>query len=370
MSTDRVASIADHLAESPVYVEPGALPAEHVQSITEMVEDSPVPIYVVYLPLRYDDEFNGSAGQLLTLVHDQLGADGVYVSIDSLDVLTARTHGVSSQYDAARVAHQEDTHVGKIERFVELVATGTGEQAYRELRDSRSSSSSESFTEGVAAAAGGVVVFAVVGAIIWAFAYRAKIRRDSRRVARAYSVPAHVLDAVRGARSEAVTEQARSTILALGEELERTDVPPGGSALTEYRAALDAYDAAGRTLDRQQNLADIVGALVLAETGEAHLRRTAGRDALRRRPRPRPCFFNPLHGAAQRDVRLPGSAAGSVGACGVCAEQVDSDVQPDTLQVTVGGQDVPYYESGLEPWASTGYGALRANLVERVLTGQ
>jgi hypothetical protein len=39
------------------------------------------------------------------------------------------------------------------------------------------------------------------------------------------------------------------------------------------------------------------------------------------------------------------------------------------LQVTVDGHDVPYYESGLEPWASTGYGALRSNLVERVLTG-
>jgi glycogen phosphorylase len=32
------------------------------------------------------------------------------------------------------------------------------------------------------------------------------------------------------------------------------------------------------------------------------------------------------------------------------------------------GRDVPYYESGLEPWASTGYGALRSNLVERVIT--
>jgi hypothetical protein len=228
MTTDRVTTIAEHLAESPVYVEPGSLPLDQVETITDLVADSPVPIYVVYVQLHYNDEFSGSAGQLLTLVHHEFGADGVYVSIDSLDSLTTRSHGVPGQYDATRVAQQEDTHADKIERFVELVSTGTGEQAYQEMRDS-SSSSSPDFGEGVATAAVGLVTFALIGAIVWAFAYRAQVRRDSRRVAKAFSVPSHVLDAVRGARSETVAEQARTTILALGETLEGTSVPAGGS---------------------------------------------------------------------------------------------------------------------------------------------
>ncbi|NED99727.1 hypothetical protein [Phytoactinopolyspora halotolerans] len=380
MSSERVTTIVDELGDSPVYVDQGLLPDGQVEDLTAMVEESPVPIYVVYTQLDVDDEFNGRPGQLLALVWDQLGDDGVYVSVNPGGMLTVREHGVANQSDAVWAAEDPDDDPGAtLERFVELVATGTGEEAYEQLRSddgSSTSSSSDDAAEMLAAVIMIGLFVALVAALV--FTYRARTRRDQNQVARAFSVPPHVLDAVREARSEALEEQARAAVLELGEALDRTDVPAGGgsgsgtSAVTEYRAALDAYDAAGRTLDRSGgSIADLVGALVLAETGTAHLRRATGRESLRRRPLPRPCFFNPLHGAATRDVTLPGHSTSHVrvGACAVCARHVDDDVEPDTLMVTVGARDVPYYESGAEPWSSTGYGALRADLVERVLAG-
>ncbi|AYY14413.1 hypothetical protein EF847_18665 [Actinobacteria bacterium YIM 96077] len=378
MSTDRAATIADELAESPVHVEPGALPEERVETLTELVDGSPVPIYVVYVSMDYEDEFGGDAGQLLALVHEKLGEPGVYASVDWNDYLTVREYDVASQSGARSVAQEESGAGAKLERFVELVATGTGDEVHQEMREERTETESSSDTEALLGLSVATVGFILVAAAILALAHRARIRRGSQRVATAFSVPAHVREAVRGARMDAVDEQARTAILELGQRLDSVDVPASGRPLAEYRSALDAYDAARRTQEGSAGFADTVGALVLAEMGEAHLRRAVGNESLRRQPLPTPCFFNPLHGAAAKNVALPGERSGSgdvastgtlVAACTICAEQVGDGVEPDILQVAVDGQDVPYYESGFEPWASTGYGALRSNLVERVLAG-
>lgn len=126
----------------------------------------------------------------------------------------------------------------------------------------------------------------------------------------------------------------------------------------------------GRTLDADDDLhvTDAVGALVLAESGQAHLERALGSARDRRRDPARPCFFNPLHGAAKHAVKLPGDADTRVPACAACAKSVRAGRQPQALMVRTSGTTAPYYETDPQPWAATGYGSIDPDWVDKVLT--
>lgn len=106
-------------------------------------------------------------------------------------------------------------------------------------------------------------------------------------------------------------------------------------------------------------------ALSLAEAA------TAGRRAPKRRAH---CFFNPLHGTATRPTpwRAVGTRRGvTVPLCSACAAAVRDRRTPQALTVEHEGRRVPYYEVPAEEsvWSATGYGALRGDLVQRILRG-
>jgi hypothetical protein len=81
------------------------------------------------------------------------------------------------------------------------------------------------------------------------------------------------------------------------------------------------------------------------------------------------CFFNPLHGAATTQATWS-TPAGTrdVPSCGSCRALVRKKKEPDFLDLPVGDTVVHYVDadSSAEPWASTGYGSLDPNLLERV----
>lgn len=368
-----IEAIADALAESPVYVDPtlaNDVPADVADSLVTAIEDNDLPVYVVAYPLDYTDAYNGRPSQLLALVQEQTGLDGVYVHTDADNRLETYSVGTPDEWEAAAVAQDEQSPAADLEKFLELVISGEGPALLDEQMYGSESESGGESGGGAGVVIGVVVAVIVLALIVAGVIVNSRAKRPNKAVRRAYDVPDAVVEAVRKSQESTVAGQARERVLALGEALDRTKVPANADGVTEYRAALDAYDAAGRTLDASDDphLADAVGALVLTETGQAHLERATGPARDRRREMGRPCFFNPLHGAASTRATLPGGTATRVPSCDACARATKGGKQPQALMVTVDGKSMPYYESDLQPWADTGYGSIETDLVERVLT--
>jgi hypothetical protein len=183
----------------------------------------------------------------------------------------------------------------------------------------------------------------------------------------------HAMDTLRRAQEDGVRERARRQILEFGELLGHSASQPTHEAAMLVQRALDAYDAAERTLDRSRDITDLAGALVLVREGRDAL--GAARAAARGKKPPATvplCFFNPLHGISARTVvwQPPGEWGGiKVRSCDECAKRVRRRQQPDALCCQVHGHDIPYYRVH-NVWAATGYGQLCDDLIERVLAGQ
>ncbi|WP_026876868.1 hypothetical protein [Jiangella gansuensis] len=152
-----------------------------------------------------------------------------------------------------------------------------------------------------------------------------------------------------------VRRQATELLNRLADELSRTNPAEVDADLYE-RAGL-ARSEAERVLDSER-LTDVVGALVLARTGLDDLRVAAGRSQIRYQP----CFFNPMHDQATRQVAYTlGAGTVSVPVCRHCQadirrgghhlDAVPSDTSPGE----------PYF-LGDDEWAVTGYGALVEDL--------
>ena len=73
--------------------------------------------------------------------------------------------------------------------------------------------------------------------------------------------------------------------------------------------------------------------------------RLDGKEPPERRP---PCFFDPRHGPSVRDVEWSpdGGATREVPACAACALRVEAGAEPDSRQVLVRGQSMPYWAAG------------------------
>jgi hypothetical protein len=88
--------------------------------------------------------------------------------------------------------------------------------------------------------------------------------------------------------------------------------------------------------------------------------RVAGEPLPTRRP---PCFFDPRHGLSVEDVEWtpPGGTPRRVPACALDAERVRAGADPDTRQVMVGAQRMPYWQGG--PAYAAGYFGGGANML-------
>lgn len=184
---------------------------------------------------------------------------------------------------------------------------------------------------------------------------------------------------------EAARSMAAEDVTRLGEDVAALDVDVTGRVLDDatrqdYRRALDAYDAAKRSLDhvtRPDDVRHVTHALEDGRYGIACVQaRLRGEPVPARRP---PCFFNPQHGPSSEDVEWapPGGIPRPVPACPADAERVQLGAEPDTRKVLVGAERRPYWEGGgaYAPWAQ-GYfspyaasGLLPGFLMGAVLTG-
>ena len=176
----------------------------------------------------------------------------------------------------------------------------------------------------------------------------------------------------RRAELEPVQKLAFEDVTALGTDLQDLDVELAGveldaGARADYQRALDAYEAAKTASDRLDRPDDVRHVTEIIEDGRYAIAcvraRVAGDPLPTRRP---PCFFDPRHGLSVADVEWtpPGGATRDVPACALDAERVHAGAEPDTRQVMVGAQRMPYYEGGraYAPYAA-GYFGGGANML-------
>jgi hypothetical protein len=171
------------------------------------------------------------------------------------------------------------------------------------------------------------------------------------------------LDAFRHVRRAADEDVTR-----FGEELATLHLATLGTPLDEemrgdYQRALDAYEQAKAALHRAGTAADVTGVTrTLADGRFAHacvLASQAGSPRPERRP---PCFFDPAHGPATRDVEWapPGGVPRDVPVCFRDAERLASGEQPDVRLVRLGDRRVAWFASGpvYAAWAGGWYADL------------
>jgi hypothetical protein len=173
------------------------------------------------------------------------------------------------------------------------------------------------------------------------------------------------LDAFRHVRRAADEDVTR-----FGEELAELHLETLGSALddamrTDYQRALDAYEDAKAGLASATRATDVTGVTrTLADGRFAQacvLAALSGGERPQRRP---PCFFDPAHGPASRDVEWapPGGVPREVPVCFRDAERLAAGTQPETRLVRLGDRRVAWFASG--PLYAAWAGGWYADLVE------
>lgn len=376
--------IADALRVSPVYVDPayaGAVSAQRQQELVARIGRTGLPIKVALIPLVKGDAFGGDPQILADIIHERLGhGDLVLITMSAFtDSLSGHewpsdTHQARDAVSAVEfMDSMKDAGLAdRVDKAVDLIAEGDGSAVYdRETADLGGGASSDG-DKPASSDGGGVWLPVTIGLVALVLCAGGALylvrRRRGRPYGSPFAFPQAVFAAARAADEGELRRRAEAEVLALGEAVEAADV----AAVPGLGQALDAYAAAGKVLDGARGLPDLAGVLALV---------TAGRDALAGRPDVLPlCFFDPLHGRAERrvDWRPMGRRDRlDVAACGACLQAVRAKRAPEVLtDIRADGVRVPYFElpPGDSVWAATGYGSLEPagspdGMAERVTRG-
>ncbi|WP_146605170.1 hypothetical protein [Jiangella anatolica] len=364
------AAIAADLADDGVHVDPALadqFTADQLSGLAAMVDGADPAVHVLVVPLTYDSDV--SANQLVAQVHRAAPADGVYFvarysGVDAWRVEATSYNAVTNNEDALATYVAGDRYPSdlalQVTETVEIFTGGTAEQEYAELYpDSETATSTGSDDSQVlgmdppVAIGLGVVLVAVVG---WWLLRRRRPRGDVALKRRA-------LRRISSAQTQEWRRRAETETAALGDRIRALEIEHGDDSAT-WAAALDHYQAATAILDRSDAAADAIGALVLARRGDDALSHAA--DGRTWTPSAA-CFFNPLHGPATTKAKWK-TAAGrrDVPCCAACARDLGKRREPEILDLPTGDTVVHYMDAGVEPWASTGFGALAPDLLDRL----
>jgi hypothetical protein len=353
--SSRAAYIAAQLQRDPVFVSPSlsrvAAPAA-VEALRKRVAAMPYPTYVAFVPLFTEEPDARTLRQILPILRDRLGRDGLYIVADGSGYgLDAEAFGVRTRGDIGRVSIVANDgaprSAGPLARLdIALRHLATGYVPAFSVDDERASRDRLPWIVlGIATALGFLVPVGLVLAGPQASARRRALRDARNRAADHAAAARSRIDeperpAARGGALDAVAGLAR----AIAEDPAPVD------------RALRAYDAASDVLSRRDpTTVDLVGAATLARMGRAWLQDPAWR----------PCFFDPRHGRSDRSTRWRrGGQDITIPTCAACAKALRRDRKPDVL----GDGGRPYYERDTV-WARTGFGALDDDVAEIVLAG-
>lgn len=377
---DTPAEIAAALRDDPILVSTilgnGATAAIH-RELHVKLDSAQYPVFVVLAPTPPDLDRLSADEDLASLIHAELGQDGVYFVHTSQGIGHLAVHG------------DVDPSVTNDETLVSLARYTALDQVRDEVleqwgADARVATAAEAgvlldvaaretipdygdtvLTEDEVAAYGaaqwhtigyhyvppppavsaGTVLAVALGVVVAVLAFRSLGRL--RLPSLTGSSPAR--QAPPPADAELLAE-ARRELAELEEELEHPrsrwvdrDLLVVAQASRGHAHAL-VVDPATTPTDL-----DAVGALVLVRSGLHSLRAPSSDD------RYTCCFVNPLHGRARHRADLPGGLG--VPTCGPCRRDLQAGTPPDALMERRGEQERPYY-AGDSIWAETGYGAL------------
>jgi hypothetical protein len=164
----------------------------------------------------------------------------------------------------------------------------------------------------------------------------------------------------------------------------------------DYEWAVEAFQAAGKILDEAADLPDLAASVVLADRALERFAAAHARHAGQRPPAPAVrCFYNPLHGRAERPTTPPRkrkgrgrtrvsareASAGRRPACTSCRLAILAGETPDVLPALYAVQVskrrkakvfVPYYAlpQQVSLWSATGCGAYGDDAPAQVLRGE
>lgn len=372
-----VAKIVTDLRSGHVHVDPtldSAITAKQLAQIKTTVAGSDVPTFVVAVPLDITDQL--SAIQLIALIHRELPKDGVYfVSQSSYDgtwTLASTSYGVVTDNANALAGYVADelypADLGlQLQKATELLANGTAEQAYNKTFPERQShSGTSSSTDGGGSHLLGMsppIAGVALGLVIVLVAATVPLLRRRKRADHELAVKGRALRRISTAQTQDWRHRAETESAALGDRINTLQIADTSNR-EAWSAALDHYDAATRVLDRSDDAADSIGAIVLARRGDDALDHAVAGQVWTATAA---CFFNPLHGPATSKVRWKTSVGSrDVPCCADCRQIVRKRQEPDFLDLPVGDTVVHYIDSDAEPWASTGYGSLDPDLLSKI----
>lgn len=406
---DDLGALADPLAQSlagdPVHVTAAAearVPDEAAAQLREKAQALPYPVHVVLV----DDALNEESGsELVDLLADRVGEDGVYlVASPHGRVSSAVVEDGTEALDDAREAIASTQGSGSGYEGVRLVSTALDALAEDagvavadgEARDAGTSDRAEGMGEGTTGqsteppggpdfSADQLVLGVLLAGIVVAAAVFAVVGLVSRRRAARLALPPRVRMPADLLRDAAQMQRSRiraaliEDTLGIAARLRALDARglPAHQA-DEVRRGLDAYTFAGRLVDADDvTRADLAGALVLlmeavdavdraesaaagGPTGAAGGRRGASRtDAARL------CTVDPTHGAASARARLPrGAGAGTTPPLPVCA-LCQRDLTAGRTPAWLHDRGRPYVERDTV-WSRTCFGAEDGDLVEMI----
>ncbi|GAA4677584.1 hypothetical protein [Nocardioides nanhaiensis] len=401
-SADQVlADVAQALADDGVYVHPSLAsvvsPAEEAE-IAQTLAQAEEPAFVVAYPFARNDEFGGSASDLLTRLQARDELPGTFITTSSYGLvndeysdirLDAFQWGGPGGYDGQEWYELADAVQSRdpdgdfdldqsLQTAADLVVEGREavSEGYRERQEQREAEREERGSsplggDGDGVDLTGLLIAGLVAATVLAVARSVVRRRHGRAAAPAREsapavLPPSAVERIREAHDRRLEERAQRELLALGEQLDSIEIGQRDER-TSWQAALDHYDAARRVLamtERQDDELDVlhvVGALVLLGRGRDAL--AAARKGRGYEPEP-DCYLNPLHGraAAARRVEVGGRPL-EVPLCERCRSDLRRSRTPDILDVAQRGTPTHWFDTGVEPWVSTGYGALDPDLV-------
>ncbi|MFG2649788.1 hypothetical protein [Streptomyces sp. NPDC048436] len=401
--------VAAALRRSPVYVDAAyadSVPPARQRQLVRQIEKTGLPIKVALVPLVQGDAYDGEADAFAEVVHDRVDRREL-ILVTGGDKWSGDLNGYEWP-DEKQQAHDAVSAVGFLDdmkeaglaeqtaKAVKLIAEGDGTKVYEDATehlgadggDGAGSGSGGSLPrEGADDEAEGspgsswLLPAAIAATAALALAagglYFVRVRRRGRGPRRypsatgsPFAYPQAVFAAARDADEAGLRRRTEAEVLALGEAVQSAGMTTPG-----LRRALDAYAAAGTVLDSARGLPDLAGVLALVTEGRDALENTRD-NAPENAASPLPlCFFNPLHGRADRRIRwrpLGRRDQLHVAACEECAVAVRTRRAPEVLTDDVDGRAVPYFEVLAERsvWAATGYGSLLGDTDEEGLAGR
>jgi len=187
----------------------------------------------------------------------------------------------------------------------------------------------------------------------------------------------------RRARSRRTDRLRTAEVFRLNRNLANTDVTQFGEELMDlhvetlttdldpamresYQLALDSYEDAKSSLSAAAAPEDVTGVVRTLADGRFHLASVlARRDGADLPQRREPCFFDPGHGPASRDVTWtpPGGIEREIPVCFRDAERLAAGEAPQPRLVRLGDRRVAWYAAGpaYGPWATGWYDRLVAD---------